>query len=123
MPVLIMAKPKTVQICANHPDYQVPLVWTTAFKTRYENKKWLCPYCGNLQLFPFGESVKETPELIERKKGYLEYAKDFLTATNILNSPVLMLEHSKEELEKFQKTKDNWTYKRKIEDILTETKH
>ena len=74
-------KEKTIKICPNHQDYEVPLIWTFAFP----GAEYWCPYCGYLSgMFGAGEDVEETEELRKRLKAYEKASKKYLKANGIL---------------------------------------
>ena len=65
---------KEIKICENHPEFEVPLIWTFAFN----GAEYWCPYCGqNSGMLGAGEDVEETPELKERLKNIKNILKSF----------------------------------------------
>jgi hypothetical protein len=69
--------PKTIKICSQHQDYQVPLIWTFAFI----GAEYWCPHCGNTSgMMGAGESVPITPELVALLQTFTRLSHPYLHA-------------------------------------------
>ena len=69
-----------MKICSNHPNYQVPLIYTYSWAY---NEYW-CPYCGCLEgMLGAGENVYETEELKKRLELYEKATDDYRHAMGV----------------------------------------
>lgn len=67
----------TIKICSNHEEYQVPLLWTFAFR----GAEFWCPFCGRSEgMLGAGEDVEETEDLIKRREIYKTRTAVYLDA-------------------------------------------
>jgi len=66
-----------ITICSKHQDYQVPLIWTFAFR----GCEWWCPYCGEMGgMFGTGQKVSSTNRLLDLRSWYKKSSTAFLIA-------------------------------------------
>ena len=73
----VMKKEKTILICENHPEEQIPLIWTFAFP----GAEYWCPYCGYTGgMLGAGKEVPATPELIKKAKEWEKKGSKYLKA-------------------------------------------
>lgn len=70
---------KTITICKEHRDYEVPLIFTLAFQGC---EVW-CPYCGHAEDMFGGTEVPKTPELEKRKETYKKATEEYLHAQGL----------------------------------------
>lgn len=69
--------PDEILICENHPEYQVPLLSTMAFRGA---EAW-CPYCGmKIGMFDGGKNVQCTTDLKARHDKYQQATSEYLHA-------------------------------------------
>lgn len=108
-----------MKICANHTDYEVPLIWTFAFP----GAEYWCAYCGNSTgMLGEYEDVEETRDLLKRLKKYEKRSRKFLHANASLVADSIKYEGKRitpddlpqEEKDKDQKIRDEWEYHIKI---------
>ena len=118
---MVKLKPKII-ICAEHPEYEVPLLYTIAFGMDH----W-CPYCGKVydthdRTVQIGKEIGNSPELNKRHDDYLKFSQPYMEAYNRINSKLKYTLLPKKKTE-FEQIIENWKYGTKIEDLLSETKH
>ena len=110
---------KEIKICENHPEFEVPLIWTFAFN----GAEYWCPYCGqNSGMLGAGEDIEETPELKERLKIYKKYSKKFLHANAILvcaetkykGEWIKPKDLPRKEIDRLAKIREDWKYEVKL---------
>lgn len=103
-------------ICRNHPEYQVPLIWTFAFR----GAEYWCPYCGSTSgMLGAGDRVDATDELQDRLKAFEKISDEFLHATGVLICSSMEFEGRQityEELpdnekDRLKVVRENWKYK------------
>lgn len=111
-----------IRICSNHPEYEVPLIWTFAFPYA----EYWCPYCGaKYGMLGAGKLVPLIDELEQRHKQYKAFSDEFLHANGVQVcvstlwegeriKPERLPQHEKDRL---QKVISDWKYEVKIEDI------
>lgn len=118
---------KTIKICEYHQDYQVPLIWTFAFR----GVEYWCPYCGNKSgMLGAGVSVDMTETLKRRLEEYKEKAEQFLFAQ--LRTCAIETEHEGAMIrpadlpdsvkEADVKIRTSWKYYQKIDEGLVASK-
>lgn len=82
-----------ILICREHPEYQVPMIWTFKFP----GAEYWCPYCGKQEgMMEAGIVVATNPEINARGAKYKKLATPFLSSIT---------------------SKVDWKYERKAEDI------
>lgn len=109
-----------IRVCPNHPDYQVPLIWTFSFP----GAEYWCPYCGYTGgVMGGGGSVEvRTLELNEREKKYNELSEEYLHAKGVECCVGLMWEGKEihpddlpdAEKDRLDKIRREWKYQVKV---------
>lgn len=116
-----MDKHPTINICEDHQEYPVPLIYTFAFI----GSEYWCPYCGFHGDIFAGTSIEATVELRQRAIKYREFSRDYLHARGVPHCSSTMFEGKRvkpselpeREINRLEAIRKAWNYGIKIETV------